>query len=322
MVMRRIGTIALAFMALLAASVALAQSWPSKPVRLVVAYPPGGPSDVVARLYAAKLTESLGQPVVVENRAGANGNIASQLVAKAPPDGSTFLLHASSLVINTHLYKNPGYKLADFTPIAEVFDYKLIVVAHPSVPASSLKELVALAKAKPGQLTYASAGIGAPTHLSVELFKQRAGIDMIHVPYNGAAPAVTDLLGGHVMLMFNNPQGALPHIKAGKLRGLAVTGLERQAQVPDLPTVAELGYPGFDVGTWFAIWGPAGLPPAIVTTAADAIAKVFALPDVREAYATHGLNPVLRVGAELEIYQREESERWGQVIRAANITTD
>jgi tripartite-type tricarboxylate transporter receptor subunit TctC len=319
--MRRIGLLAL-FLTVVVASWAEAQGWPNKPVRLVVPYPPGGPTDIVARLYAAKLTEMQGQPWVVENRAGANGNIASQLVAKSAPDGGTFLIHASSMVTNVHLYKNPGYRLADFTPIAEVFDYKLIVVAHPSVPVTSLKELVALAKAKPGQLTFASAGIGAPTHLSAELFKQRLGLDMVHVPYNGAAPAVNDLLGGHVMLMFNNPQGALPHLKAGKLRGLAVTGLERMPQAPDLPTMAELGFADFDIGTWFAIWGPAGMPAPIVAAASEVIAKVFALPDVRELYATHGFNAVLRGPAELEAYQREESERWGQVIRAANISTD
>jgi len=223
--MRIIGRFALVLAAMLLAMPASAQSWPNKPIRLVVAYPPGGPTDLVGRLYAAKLTELWGQPVVVENRPGANGNIAAQLVAKSAPDGSTFLLHASSLVINALLYKAPGYDpLADFTPISQVFDYKLVVVVHPSVPVNSLAELVAAAKAKPGTMTFASAGgVGAPTHLSVEMFKQIAGIDLVHVPYAGGAPAVSDLLAGHVNLMFNNPTQSLPHIKSGKLRGIATT---------------------------------------------------------------------------------------------------
>jgi tripartite-type tricarboxylate transporter receptor subunit TctC len=206
---------------------AAAQPWPNKPIRLVVPYPPGGPTDLVGRVYAQKLTETLGQPVVVENRSGANGNIAALLVAKAPADGSIFLLHASSLVINALMYKAIGYDpFTDFTPVTQVFDYKLIVVVHPSVPVRTLEELVAMAKANPGKLSYASAGgAGAPTHLSVEMFKQRAGIDLLHVPYQGGAPANNDLIAGHVNLMFNNPAQALPFIKGGQLRALAVTGL-------------------------------------------------------------------------------------------------
>ena len=321
--MRALGrsAVALVLLAVLWSQAALAQAWPTKPVRLVVAYPPGGPTDLVGRLYAAKLSEAWGQPVVVENRPGANGNIAAQAVAKSAPDGQTFLLHASSLVINSLLYKAPGYDpMADFTPIALAFDYKLIVVVHPSRPITSLAELVAAAKAEPGKLTFASAGgVGAPTHLAVELFKQRAGIDMVHVPYAGGAPAVNDLLAGIVDLMFNNPTQSLPYIKSGKLRGLATTGLERMAQAPELPTVAESGYPGFDVGTWFAFWAPAGLPPAIATTMSEAVGRLSRLPEIREQLAVHGLNPLGSTPAALAEFMRAELERWSTVLRAANI---
>jgi len=322
--MRRARLLFLTFGILLAAFPAGAQNYPTKPIRLVVPYPPGGPTDLVGRLYATKMLDILGQPVVVENRSGANGNIASQLVAKTPGDGYTLLLHSSSFVINSILYKAPGYHpLTEFTPIGQVFDYKLIVVVHPSFDVHSLKELVAAAKAKPGEITYASAGgAGAPTHLSVEMFKQMAGIDLVHVPYQGGAPAVNDLLGGHVMMMFNNPTQTLPYVKAGKLRALAVTGLKRSEQLPELPTVAELGYPGFDVGTWFAIWGPAGIPPAVVAKLSDALLKIAAMKDVREQLATYGLNGVAGTPAELDAFQRAELERWGKVIHAANITAE
>jgi len=322
--MRILGHLALCLLAMLSASAASGQAWPNKPIRLVVAYPPGGPTDLVGRLYAAKLTELWGQPVVVENRPGANGNIAAQLVAKASPDGTTFLLHASSLVINALLYKAPGYDpLADFTPISQVFDYKLVVVVHPKVPVTSITELVAAAKAKPGMMTFASAGgVGAPTHLSVEMFKQVAGIELVHVPYAGGSPAVNDLLAGHVDLMFNNPTQSLPHIKSGKLRGIAVTGLARIPQAPDLPTVAELGYPGFDVGTWFAVWGPAGLSPSIVTTASEAIGRISRQAETREQLAVHGLNPIGGTAPELAAFMRAELARWGTVISAANIKSE
>jgi len=304
--------------------VGIAQTWPSRTVRLVVPYPPGGPTDLVGRTFAAKLSEIWGQAVVIENRPGANGNIASQLIARSAPDGSVFMLHSSSMVINAIMYKAPGYDpFADFTPISQVFDYKLIVVVHPSVPVTSLKELVDLAKAKPGYITYASAGgAGAPTHLSVEMFKQRAGIDLVHVPYQGGAPSTNDLLAGHVMMMFNNPLGSLQYIKAGQLRGLAVTGLERNPLAPDLPTVAELGYPGFDVGTWFAIWGPAGLPPEIVKTASEGIMRVARMPDVVERLRANGMNSIGGSPDALAQVMRVDHERWGKVMREAKISID
>jgi tripartite-type tricarboxylate transporter receptor subunit TctC len=265
-----------------------------------------------------------GQPVVVENRSGANGNIASQLVAKAPGDGHTLLLHASSFVINPLLYKAPGYDpFRDFTPVSLVFDYKLVVVVHPSFPAKSLAELVALAKEKPGTINFASAGgVGAPTHLSVEMFKQVAGIDLVHVPYQGGAPAVNDLLAGHVPLMFNNPTQSLQHIRSGKLRGLATTGLKRMPQAPELPTVAESGFPGYDVGTWFALWAPAGTPSAVVEKITGAVARISAMDDVRKQLDENGLVVIGSTSAELAAYQKSEFELWGKLIRDTGIKLD
>lgn len=303
---------------------AAAQDFPSKTVRIVVPYPPGGPTDLVARTFVNKMLEMWGHPVVVENRPGANGNIAAQLVARSPADGYTIFLHASSMVINPLLYKTPGYDpFADFTPISLVFDYKLIVVVTPSFAINSIAELVAAAKAKPGVITYASAGgVGAPTHLSVEMFKQIAGIDLLHVPYQGGSPAVNDLLAGHVQLMFNNPAQSSQHIKAGKLRALATTGSTRMAQVPELPTVAELGYADYDVGTWFALWGPAGVPAAVVEKINGTIVAVSKMADVRELLLAQGLNVIGSSAAELAAFQKSESERWGKVIKAANITLE
>ncbi len=318
--LRRSPWLAMLALALMAAPLA-AQDYPNKPIKLVVAYPPGGPTDLVGRTYAAKLQDMWGQPAVVENRPGANGNIASQLVAKSAPDGYTLLLHASSLVINPHLYKTPGYDpFKDFTPVSLLFDYKLMVVVHPDFPAKTFGELVELAKAKPGTINFASAGgVGAPTHLSVEMFKQLAGIDLVHVPYQGGSPAVNDLLAGHVPLMFNNPTQSLGYIKAGKLRALATTGLKRSKQMPELPTVAELGYPGYDVGTWFAVWAPAGTPKAIVEKLNAALIQISAMPDVLAKLDEQGLNVIGSTVAELDAYQKSESERWGKVIKDAKI---
>ena len=320
--MYRVGWLLLLVLGL--ACPATAQDFPSKTVRLIVPYPPGGPTDLVARTFASKMSEKWGHPVVIENRPGANGNIAAQLVARSVADGHTIFLHASSMVINPLLYKAPGYDpFADFTPISLVFDYKLIVVVTPAFAVNSIPELVAAAKAKPGQITYASAGgVGAPTHLSVEMFKQIAGIDLVHVPYQGGSPAVNDLLAGHVQLMFNNPAQSLQHIKAGKLRALATTGSTRMAQAPELPTIAELGYADYDVGTWFALWGPAGMAPAIVEKLNGATVTVSRMPDVRELLLAQGLNVIGSSAAELAAFQTSESERWGKVIKAANIKLD
>lgn len=300
---------------------ALAQEFPTKTVRLVVPLPPGGPTDYVARLYAAKMTEMWGQPVVVENRPGASGNIGTQLVAKAPADGHTLLLQSTSFIVNPMLFKTPGYNpFTDFVPISLIFDYKLIVVVHPSFAVNSVAELVAAAKAKPGAISYASAGGGgAPTHLSVEMFKRIAGIDVLHIPYQGGSPAIADLLAGVVQFMFNNPAQSLPHIKAGKLRALATTGAKRMPQLPDLPTVSELGYPGYDVGTWFGLWAPAGTLPSVVAKINAAVKQIAAKPDVQQLHFEQGLVVIGSSAGELDAFQRSEAERWSTVVRDAKI---
>ncbi|MGE0765068.1 MAG: Bug family tripartite tricarboxylate transporter substrate binding protein [Hyphomicrobiaceae bacterium] len=317
--MVRIALLVSAVLALI--SPASAQDYPSKPVHIVVPYPAGGPTDLVARKLGEQMQVLWGHPVVAENRAGANGSIAAQFVAKAQADGYTLLLHASSMVINPLLYKSVGYDLyKDFTPIGRVFEYKLIVVAHPSFAPNSIQELVSAAKAKPGSIAFASAGgIGAPTHLSVEMFKQIAGIDLLHVPYAGGAPAVNDLLGGHVQLMFNNPSQSLPYIKAGKLKALATTGIRRMEQAPDLPTIAELGYSGFDVGTWYALWGPAGMPEPITEKISAALQSILQKPEIKALLFAQGLTVTRSTPAELAVFQKAEQERWGKVIKTANI---
>jgi tripartite-type tricarboxylate transporter receptor subunit TctC len=322
--MRLLSRVAVVLALLLVAWPAGAESWPTKPVRMVVPYPPGGPADALARVFANKLAEIWGQPVIVDNRGGAAGNIGTQIVAKAPADGGTFLLHSSSQVINGVLYRQPGYDpIADFTPISEIAYYMLVIVAHPSFEIHSLAELVDAAKAKPGEITYASAGgAGAPTHLAVELFKRAAEIDLLHVPYSGAGPATAALLGGQVMMMFNNPLSALPQIRAGKLRGIAVTGATRLALAPELPTVAESGYPGFEVGTWYGVWAPAGLPPEIAAAANAGIVKVLHMPEVREQLANQGLDALGTSAEDLAKLSRAELARWSDVIKAAHIVVD
>ena len=306
---------------LVSAEAAVAQVFPSRPVRLVVPLPPGGPTDFVARLYASKMTELWGQPVVVENRPGASGNIGSQLVARSPADGYTWLLQSSSFVVNPMLFKSPGYRpFTDFAPVSLMFDYKLVVIVHPSFKVDSLAGLVAAAKANPGGISYASAGSGgAPTHLSVEMFKRIAGIDVLHVPYQGGAPAIADLLAGHVQFMFNNPTQSLPHIRTGKVRALATTGSKRMPQLPDLPTVSELGYPGYDVGTWFGLWVPAGTPAAVIERINVTVRQLAATGDVQQQHFEQGLVAIASTPAELDAFQRSELERWGKAVRDAGI---
>ena len=308
---------------LAAAAPAQAQNFPSKPVRLIVPFPPGGPADVMGRIYADKLTTLWGQNVLVDNRAGAAGNIGSEITAKAVPDGYTLLLVASSHVINSSLYdKLPYDPIRDFTPISQVAYYALVLVAHPSVPAATLKELVALAKAEPGKLALVSAGNGTPTHLTAELFRSAAGIDFLHVPYKGAAPATNDLLAGQGQLMFNNPVSSIPHVRTGRLRAIAVTGAKRSAIAPEIPTIAESGYPGFEAGTWYAFLAPAGLPREVLAKLSTDIIAVTQMADVRARFAAMGVESIGASPAQLAAIMRAEQEKWARVIRAANIKPD
>ena len=319
----RIVPAALAGIALALPLGAVAQSYPAKPVRIIVPFPPGGPADVIGRMFADKLQGLWGQPVVIDNRAGAAGNVGSEVTAKSAPDGYTILLCASSHVTNSALYaKLPYDPIRDFTPISQVAYYALMLVTHPSVPVASLRELVAYAKANPGKLSWASAGSGTPTHLTAELFRAASGIDFLHVPYKGAAPATNDLLGGQVQAMFNNPVSALPHVRSGQLRGLATTGAQRSPTAPDLPTVAELGYPGFEAGTWYALLGPVAMPKDIASKVAADANAVLRMADIRSRLAAQGVEPVGTTPEQLLAIMNADLEKWTKVIRAANIKPD
>jgi tripartite-type tricarboxylate transporter receptor subunit TctC len=300
-----------------------AQNYPSKPVKLIVGQPPGGAIDVIARIFADKLSAIWGQPVLVENRPGATGNIGAVLVAKSAPDGYTIFIVASSHVTNGALYSNLPYDpIRDFTPISQVTYYSLVLVVHPSVAATTLEELVALAKANPGKLTIGSAGNGTPTHLTAELFRIAAGIDFLHIPYKGAAAATNDLLAGHVQLAFSNPIVALRPVKAGRLRALVTTGARRSSIFPDIPTVAESGYPGLEAGTWHAILGPAGLPRDITSKLATDFVAVLQMADVRERLTATGVDPIGTTPEQLAAIMRSELEKWTKVIRTAKIRLD
>src|SRR5215470_15452185 len=301
-------------------SPAAAEPWPTHPVRLIVPFPAGGPADTLARVIADKLTAAWGQPVVVENRGGAGGNIGAELAARAAPDGYTLLINPSNHVINASLYtKLPFDPLNDFTPLGEIASYMLVLVVHPSVPVHSVAEFVGYARAQPKGLTMANASTGAPTHLTAALFAQVAGLNLVHVSYRGAAPANTDLIGGQVPAMFDNPLNALPHVKAGALRALAVTGEQRLALLPDVPTVAESGYPGFVSGTWFGLFAPARLPPELAAKiSADTIAALRT-PDVQQKLNAQGFDVSGTDAAAFAAHLRTELVKWAAVVKAAGL---
>jgi tripartite-type tricarboxylate transporter receptor subunit TctC len=267
--------------------------YPTRPVRFIAPFPPGGSSDVLCRLLGQKLSESLGQPVAVENRPGAGANIGHEFAAKQPADGYTLLLSSSStLATNPHLYKRLGFDpIADFSPISMVASAGQVLVVHPSVPVRSVAELVALAKAQPGKLNFGSGGKGIQSHISGEMFKSAAGVDIVHVPYKGTVQAVSDLVAGQVQLVFADMVPALPHIRAGRLRALAVTTEQRSPALPDVPTMIESGIPGYRAGVWWAVMAPKGTPGAIVNRLNGELGLVVKLLDVREKYASLGVSP-------------------------------
>lgn len=302
---------------------ALAQPFPTKPIRVIVPFPAGGGADVVTRIVTSKMTESLGQPIVVENRAGASGNIGTEAVAKSAPDGYTLLVASAATTVNTSLVKGLSWDLArDFSPIVLMVTNQNVLAAHPSVAASNLRELIALAKAKPGQLAYASNGSGSSSHLIGELFKATAGVNLLHVPYKGTGPAVNDLLGGQVHLMFVDMAAVLPHVHAGKLKALGLASSRRFEGLPDLPTFAEASVPGFESGGFLGLVAPAGTPSAAIRVLNAAAIKALAVPDVRERII--GLAGVPMGGSPEQFGQhlRTEIDQWARVIRANNIRLD
>jgi tripartite-type tricarboxylate transporter receptor subunit TctC len=307
----------------LCASAAFAQ-YPAKPVRLIVPFPPGGAVDYYARTVQGRLAETLGQPIVIENRAGASGMVGAELVAKSPPDGYTVLIgNIASLAMNVGIYaKMPYDPVKDLTPIMRTVAVDYAMVVHPSVPARTVAEFVGYAKANPGKLSYGSAGSGSAPHLSTELFKQRAGIDIVHIPFKGGGPMVTDLLGGQIQMVIADQANLMPHVKAGKLRALAVGTLVRSANYPDLPTIAESGYPGFEARAWQGIAGPAGLPPDTVRQLQAAIARVMAMPDVRARLVEGGLDPIVTTPEEFGEFIRAEIAKWSKVAKDVGARVD
>ena len=304
-------------------AVAAQGAYPTKPIRMIVPYPPGGPTDVLGRIVAQKLSESLGQQVVVENRPGASGMIGSELVAKAAPDGYTLLTNASIHVINPSLYPKMNFDvLRDFAPVSLIAQVPLILVVNPALPVKSVSELIALGKAQPNRLNFASSGNAAAPHLAGESFKIATGMQMQHVPYKGSAPAVADLMGGQVQLMFDSMPSAMPHVKSGKIRALAVTTAKRSPTVPDLPTVAESGVPGFDISTWYGVWAPAGTPKDIVNKVAAEMAKVLQQPAVRERLAALGAEPAGNTPEEFAAYCQSELAKWSRIVRQSGAKAD
>ncbi|HTO51513.1 MAG TPA: tripartite tricarboxylate transporter substrate binding protein [Burkholderiales bacterium] len=307
------------------ATAAFAQPYPSKPIRFVVPFPPGGPLDIMGRAIAQKLADVWGQPVVVDNRPGAGGGIGAEIVAKSPGDGYTLLMGAvSTHAINPSLYaKVPYDPQKDFVPVALVAQVPNILVVNPSLPVQSVKELIDYARAKPGALSFGSGSTGSTGHLAGELFKTMAGVDMVHIPYKGGAPAMQDLLAGQTQLMFDNLANALPQVKAGKLRALAVTTLKRAPTLPDLPTVAESGLPGFDLTTWFGVFVPAGTPRETVAKLNAEIVKALASKDLADRLAAMGAAPPENNTPEsFAAFVRAEAAKYAQVVKRSGARVD
>ena len=298
-------------------------AYPSKPIRLVVPFPPGGINDSTARNLNARLPALLGQNVFIDYRPGASGNLGAEHVAKSPADGYTILVANNSITINASLYRKLPYDpFKDFAPVAMGATAPSMVSVHPSLPAKNIKELVALAKARPGEISYGSAGTGTPTHLAGELFRARTGSNILHVPYKGGGPLIIALVGGHVMISFNSPITARPHVESGKLRALAVTTAKRWSGMPDLPTVAEAGYAGFDSFAWIAFFAPAATPRAIVERLNAAINRAQQMPEIRERFAEQGMEPGSGTPDEFAAFLKSNFELWDRLIKAQRIEID
>jgi tripartite-type tricarboxylate transporter receptor subunit TctC len=302
---------------------AQAPEWPSRPVRFIVPYPPGGPTDIMGRIIAQAVQGPLGQPFVVENRAGANGLIGSEQAARATPDGSTFLVNASAHVIVPHLTPNmPIDVLADFAPVTNIAAVPLWLVVNPALPVRSVAEFIAYARANPGRIAYASSSQGGAPHLAGELFKLMTGTDLVHVPYRGSGPAGQDLIAGTVQAMFDSVPASAGAVRDGRLRALGVTTRNRIAPFPDLPTIAEAGVPGYEISTWYGIWAPARTPPAIIARLQQAVATAARNPETRARFDALGAEPVADSPEDYARFVRAEYDRWGKLVRDARIKLD
>ena len=314
-------------LALIAATVCVpafaADNYPTKPIRIIVPFAPGGGTDVTARIVAQPLSEKLGQPVIIENRPGAGTMLGTELTLKSAPDGYTFLIASASHAINPSLYRKVNYDpIRDFAPITLAISFPFIIAVHPSVPVRNVKELIAHAKANPGRLTYASSGTGATNHLAGELFKSMAGIDLLHVPYKGGGPAMNDTIGGQVSMIFGTVLETMPQVRAGRLRGLAVSSGKRAAFAPDVPTAAEDGLPGYDVTGWYAFLAPAGIDRGVLAKLNQEITSALTAPDIREKLLALGAEPGPTTPQAAQAFIAAEVGRWGRLIRGARITAD
>jgi tripartite-type tricarboxylate transporter receptor subunit TctC len=301
---------------------ASAQNYPAKAVRIVVGYPPGGPTDVLARIVAQKLTESWGQQVLVDNRPGASGMIGAEVTVRAAPDGYTLLMVPVTYAVTPSLYPKMSYDaVKDLAPVAQVAAAPFILVVHPTLPVKTVKELIALARSRPAQLNYASASTGGMPHLAGELFNTMTGVKMVHIPYKGAAPATTDLLAGQVQLMFNNMLSAMPQVKNGRLRAIAVTSTKRSAAVPELPAIAET-VPGYEASGWYAALAPAATPRELITRLNNDMNRVMKMPDVTQRLAGDGVEAVGTTAEQFGAYLRAEITKWGKVVKASGAKAD
>jgi len=301
---------------------ALAQ-YPDRTTRLVVPFAPGGGADLTARLISQHLSDALGKPVVVDNRPGAAGNIGTEQVARAAPDGYTLLLASTATAVNVSMYrKMPFDTLRELTAVSLVATVPLVVAVHPGVPVQTVKELVALAKSKPGALNYSSGGVGTANHLGGELFKDVARVDIAHVPYKGGGPALNDLVAGHVQLQFGTVASMRDLVKAGRLRGLATTGTKRSSAMPELPTIAEAGFPGAEVTAWYGVFAPAATPKPVIDRLSTEIARIVRLPDVQESFKAQGSDAVGNTADEANRFFRSEVETWTRVVKASNLYAD
>lgn len=309
----------------LAAGAACAQgaaSYPTKPIRLIYPFPPGGGADYVARLITPKLTEAWGQQIINENRSGAGGNIGAEFALRQPPDGYTMLVITGSYTVNPSVYKLPFDPVNDVTPLAQTAAGPFVVVVHPALPVKNIKELVALTRARPGELNYGSTGVGGITHLATEFFRLTAGIRITHIPYKGTGPAVVDLVGGQVQLMVAAGAGVMHHVRSNRLRALAVTTAKRVQTLPDLPTVIEAGVPGYDVPLWYGLLGPKGVPREIQVQWNSAVNRAIQMPDIKERLASAGLEPAPGTPEDLGRQIEREVKRWASVVKQAGVKVE
>ncbi len=310
-------------LALLLPCLAFAQAYPARPVRIIVPYPPGGATDVMARTVAQKLNESWQQAVVVENKPGASGSVGSEIVAKSVPDGYTLLVQGTQHAINLSLYKQLPYDtLRDFVPINYIASAPFLLVLHPSVPANTVAELIAYIKARPGGLNYGSSGVGGGAHLAGEIFKTAAGVPLTHIPYKGAAPAMADLLGGQVTMVFDPIPTSITQVRAGRLKALAITSAKRSALMPELPTVAESGLPGFDVSAWFGLYGPAAMPKDIAIKLNAEVNRILQLPEVKEKFAGLGAESMIMNTDQFAVHLRAEIAKFAKAIKDSGATAE